>query len=243
MAKKIGNHDASVKSLGTLIPVQLVDETSTAHEKLEKALGDITGYVANRLQMTRQELSLALAMEQIEGTALAIYNIEARSQSVIIGDQTGIGKGRQAAALIRYGMLSGYLPIFLTDRYTLFSDMYRDCKALGISQARPLILNTKVSIVDFDNPIEEEETKAEDEIWTAEEDSDEEEIAELFIQHYEEVYKSPAKKELELMYKNGNIPENRFEYIMLTYSQLKDAKKDRTRLDFLNSLCKKHRVL
>ena len=234
----------SVKSLGTLIPSQLEEETSVALQKLKASLGnDVAGYVANRLQMTPVDLSMALAEEQIDGTALAIYNIEARAQSVIIGDQTGIGKGRQAAALIRYGMLAGYLPIFLTDRYTLFSDMYRDCKALGINQARPLILNTKVSIVDFDNPIEEEEIKIEDEIWTAEEDSDEQEIAELYTQHYEEVYKSPKKSELELMYKEGDIPENRYEYVMLTYSQLKDARKDRTRLEFLNSLCQKHRVL
>ncbi|MDE6395617.1 MAG: strawberry notch family protein, partial [Duncaniella sp.] len=31
--------------------------------------------------------------------------------------------------------------------------------------------------------------------------------------------------------------------VMLTYSQLKDAKRDRTRLEFLNSLCEKHRVI
>ncbi len=48
-----------------------------------------------------------------------------------------LGEGRQAAAMIRYGLLSGYLPVFFTDRYTLFSDMYRDCKALGIKDARP----------------------------------------------------------------------------------------------------------
>ena len=242
------NHDkplnSSVKSLGTFVPSQLEEETSVAQQKLTSSLGnDVAGYVANRLQMTPEELSMALAEEQIEGTALAIYNIEGRSQSVIIGDQTGIGKGRQAAALIRYGMLAGYLPIFLTDRYTLFSDMYRDCKALGINRARPLILNSKVSIVDFDNPIEEKEEKIEDEIWTAEGDSDEQEIAELYTQLYEEVYKSPKKSELELMYKEGDIPENRYEYVMLTYSQLKDVRKDRTRLEFLESLCKKHRVL
>ena len=235
---------SSVKSLGTRIPSQLEEETSVALQKLKIALeNDVAGYVANRLQMTPEELSMALAEEQIEGTALAIYNIEGRAQSVIIGDQTGIGKGRQAAALIRYGLLAGYLPIFLTDRYTLFSDMYRDCKALGINQARPLILNTKVSIVDFDHPIEEEEVKIEDEIWTAEEDSDEEEIAELYTQHYEEVYKSPKKSELETMYKEGDILDNRYEYVMLTYSQLKDARKDRTRLEFIDALCKKHRVL
>ena len=45
------------------------------------------------------------------------------------------------------------------------------------------------------------------------------------------------------MYAGGNIPESRYEYLMLTYSQLKDARKDKTRLDFLTSLCENHRVL
>lgn len=234
----------TIQSLGSMIPSQLEDETLHASAKLIDALGgDVTGFVANRLQMSPEELSIALAAEQVDGVALAIYNIEARSQSVIIGDQTGIGKGRQAAAMIRYGILAGYLPIFLTDRYTLFSDMYRDCKALGIKDARPLIVNTRVSIVDFEKPIEDKDEIPSDEIWTPEDDSDEEEIAGLYVKHYEEVYKSPKKSELELMYGNGDIPENCFEYVMLTYSQLKDARKDMTRLDFLTSLCEKHRVL
>lgn len=145
----------SVKSLGAMIPAQLAGETNHAMTKLHEALdGDIAGFVANRLQLSPDELSIALAAEQVDGVALAIYNIEARSQSAIIGDQTGLGKGRQAAAMIRYGLLTGYLPIFLTDRYTLFSDMYRDCKALGIKDARPLILNQRASIVDFDKPID-----------------------------------------------------------------------------------------
>lgn len=152
--------DGAIESLGSVIPEQLAEETEHAYARLNEALGgDIAGFVANRLQMSPEELSIALAAEQVDGVALAIYNIEARGQSVIIGDQTGIGKGRQAAAMIRYGMLAGYLPIFLTDRYTLFSDMYRDCKALGIKDARPLIVNTSVSIVDFDKPIEDKSAR------------------------------------------------------------------------------------
>ncbi|MCM1141450.1 MAG: strawberry notch family protein, partial [Muribaculum sp.] len=230
---------------GSMIPAQLSEEISNALNKLRHALGnDVAGFVANRLNMSPEELGVALASEQIDGVALAIYNIEARGQSVIIGDQTGIGKGRQAAAMIRYGMLADYLPIFLTDRYTLFSDMYRDCKALGIKDARPLILNQKVSVVDFDKIIEDGEAPQTDEIWSPEEDDDDcEREAELYQHHYEEVYKSPKKKELELMYGRGDIEPSRFEYLMLTYSQLKDAKKDMARLDFLTSLCEKHRVL
>lgn len=233
-----------VYSLGSMIPAQLAEETRYAIAKLNEALdGDVTGFVANRLQLSPEELPIALAAEQVDGVALAIYNIEARGQSVIIGDQTGIGKGRQAAALLRYGMLTGYLPIFLTDRYTLFSDMYRDCKALGIKDARPLILNNRVAIVDFDKPLEDEDVPLTDEIWTPDGDTDEEEVMGVYMQHYEEVYQSPKKTELELMYRKGDIPENRFEYIMLTYSQLKDAKKNVIRLEFLTSLCEKHRVL
>lgn len=233
-----------IQSLGAVIPTQLEEETLHAYDRLHEALeGNVAGFVANRLRLSPEELARALATEQVEGVALAIYNIEARGQSVIIGDQTGIGKGRQAAALIRYGMLAGYLPIFLTDRYTLFSDMYRDCKALGIQEARPLILNQKVSIVDFDHPLEEAETTPEDEIWNPSDDEDGALEQGIYAKRYEEVYVSPRKSELELMYKEGDLPAGRFDYMMLTYSQLKDAKKDRTRLEFLTSLCRKHRVL
>ena len=156
---------SEAKSLGTVVPKRLAEYTSKALSKLNNALGgDVCGYVASRLHMSTNELCDALAAEQIDGVALAMYNIEKRSQSVIIGDQTGIGKGRQAAAMIRYGLLSGYIPVFFTDRYTLFSDMYRDCKALGIKDARPLVVNSGASVVDFDNVIEEKEPDTHDEI-------------------------------------------------------------------------------
>ena len=112
--KKSTKYESTVKDAKTLesvIPKQLAEYTTRALSKLNEALGgDVGGYVANRLHMSHEELREALAAEQIDGVALAIYNIEKRGQSVVIGDQTGIGKGRQAAAMIRYGLLSGYLP-------------------------------------------------------------------------------------------------------------------------------------
>lgn len=110
----------NAKSLGSVIPKRLVEYTAKALSKLNDALGgDVGGYVANRLHMSVSELCDALAAEQIDGVALAMYNIEKRAQSVIIGDQTVIGKGRQAAAMIRYGLLvwlsSGFLyrPLYI----------------------------------------------------------------------------------------------------------------------------------
>ena len=239
----------NVPSLGSVIPQQLVEDTTRALGKLKEALGgDVSGYVANRLHMNMNELCGVLAAEQVDGVALAMYNIEKRSQSVIIGDQTGIGKGRQAAAMIRYGLLSGYLPIFFTERYTLFSDLYRDNKALGIKDARPLVVNSSASVVDFDHIIEEKENETPDEIWSpvSEEEDDtklEAELMRLYQKQYEVVYKAPKKNILQGLFESGDIPSDTFDYLMITYSQLKDAQKDATRLNFLQSLCEKHRVL
>ena len=167
ISTKYQSASSNVTPLGSVVPKQLVEDTTKALSKLKVALGgDVSGYVACRLHMNMSELNDALAAEQVDGVALAMYNIEKRAQSVIIGDQTGIGKGRQAAAMIRYGLLSGYLPVFFTDRYTLFSDMYRDCKALGIKDARPLVVNAGVSVVDFDHIIEEKGKETPDEIWS-----------------------------------------------------------------------------
>lgn len=238
-----------VGTLGSVVPKNLVEVTGKALNKLKEALnGDVSGYVANRLHFSMNELADALAAEQVDGVALALYNIEKRAQSVIIGDQTGIGKGRQAAAMIRYGLLSGYLPVFFTDRYTLFSDMYRDCKALGVKDARPLVVNAGASVVDFDHIVEEKTTDLPDEIWSpVDEDEDAEkfetQLMQLYQKQYEVVYKAPKKSVLQKIFASGDIPADTYDYLMVTYSQLKDAKRDATRLDFLHSLCEKHRVL
>lgn len=237
-----------VKSLKSVVPFQLAEETSSALGKLRDALGgDVTGYVASRLHMSLDEISIALAAEQVDGVALAMYNIEKRSEAVIIGDQTGIGKGRQAAAMIRYGMLSGYLPIFFTDRYTLFSDMYRDCKALGIKEAKPLVVNKGVSVVDFDKVVDEEidVPLGSDVILDSdgEECFDDDNLMSLYQKKYEVVYKAPAKKVMDKYYADGDIPADVYDYLMITYSQLKDIKRSTERFDFLQSLCSKHKVL
>lgn len=44
--------------------------------------------------------------------------------------------------------------------------MYGDCKALGIKDAEPLVVNAGASVVDFDHIIESKETTLEDEIWS-----------------------------------------------------------------------------
>lgn len=124
------------------------------HHALEmvknKVGGSFIDYVGDRLgYASKAELCKALAAEQIDSVALAIYNIEAKGQALIIGDQTGIGKGRQAAAMIRYGHKQGFIPVFLTEKPNLFSDIYRDLVAIGSADLVPFIINTRASKTDI----------------------------------------------------------------------------------------------
>ncbi|MFZ6011739.1 MAG: strawberry notch-like NTP hydrolase domain-containing protein, partial [Bacteroidota bacterium] len=86
---------------------------------------------------------------QIDAVAMSVYNIEERGVGMIIGDQTGIGKGRIAASIIRYGAEQGLRPIFITEKANLFSDIYRDLAAIGSEHLVPFIVNSRESKTDI----------------------------------------------------------------------------------------------
>src|SRR6185312_4064800 len=122
-----------------------------AVERIKEAVGgDMDEFVRQRLKYrSKLDLCKALSAEQTDAVAMAIYNIEVRNQGMIIGDQTGIGKGRIAAAMIRYAVNQGVKPIFTTEKANLFSDLYRDLLAIGSSNLSPFIINGKESKTDI----------------------------------------------------------------------------------------------
>lgn len=136
--------------LNTQVPDSMAFETKTAIDRIKDEVGgDIDNFVRHRLKYpNKAALCKVLSAEQIDAVAMAIYNIEARGQGMIIGDQTGIGKGRVAAAMIRYGVLQGVKPMFLTEKANLFSDIYRDLSAIGSGHLRPFIVNGRESKTD-----------------------------------------------------------------------------------------------
>jgi hypothetical protein len=137
--------------LNTQVPDSMAFETRKAVLDIKTEVGgDIDNFVRHRLKYpNRAALCKVLSAEQIDAVAMAIYNIEARSQGMIIGDQTGIGKGRVAAAMIRYAVVQGHKPVFLTEKANLFSDIYRDLSAIGSAHFKPFIVNTKESKTDI----------------------------------------------------------------------------------------------
>ena len=78
------------------------------------------------------------AQEQIDAIAIAIYCHEERGDAIIIADQTGVGKGRIGAGLIRYAIKElKVIPFFCTEKPHLVTDIYRDFIDIGLDFGVP----------------------------------------------------------------------------------------------------------
>lgn len=131
--------------LKTEVPDAMAYDMQAALEIIKREIGgDVDNFVRDRLNYpTKSILYNALSAEQTDAVAIAIYNIEARGQAVIIADQTGIGKGRVAASIIRYAVIRGYRPVFITEKPNLFSDLYRDLAGIDSDNLKPFIVNAR----------------------------------------------------------------------------------------------------
>lgn len=130
-------------SLQSVAPAAMVEAMDNTLSQIEKSVGkSIDQFVTDELGYdTIQDAHNALAAEQMDSVAMAIYQMQ-KGQALIIGDQTGVGKGRQMAALIRWAVRQGKKPIFITQKADLFSDIYRDLVDIGSGDLRPFIFNS-----------------------------------------------------------------------------------------------------
>lgn len=135
-------------SLNSVAPSAMVEAMDKILTQIEKENGNIDEFVRKELGYdTIEEAHQALAAEQMDSVAMAIYQMK-KGQALIIGDQTGVGKGRQMAALIRWAVKRGEKPIFITQKADLFSDIYRDLVDVGSGDLVPFIFNSDGAMVD-----------------------------------------------------------------------------------------------
>jgi hypothetical protein len=137
---------SSAKGLDTLLPINMVDPVTDAFVRIKSDLGgDLVGFVRQELGYPKgTDISKYLAGEQIDAVAAAIWNFE-RGGALIIGDQTGIGKGRIAAALMKYAVNKGFTPIFMTQKPTLHDAMLTsDLPDIAGDDVIPAVMDTKL---------------------------------------------------------------------------------------------------
>lgn len=184
-------------SLNSVIPADQARATKKALEKI----GDVDSFLVDELGYNdADDMHHALASEQADSVALAIHQAK-QGNAFIIGDMTGIGKGRQAAAMIRFAYKQGKIPVFITAKKALFSDMYRDLKSIGNSDLRPFI-------------------------WAA---KDKEHSADMTDSEGKLVYQLPSDKEqervMDYLQKNGKLPDG-YDYIVTTYDSFSSGTMD-----------------
>lgn len=183
---------------GTLMSVVPANQAQVLADSLA-SIGDVDRFLVEQLgYSSKEELFGYLAAEQIDSVALAINQMN-KGNGFIIGDMTGVGKGRQGAALIRYAVKKGYTPIYFTQKPALFSDNYRDLSDIGSGELRPFIIASdpkNAAITDAAGNV---------------------------------VHKLPSEKErrrvFDYILKNGKLPEE-YDYVITTYSQINNGTKE-----------------
>lgn len=123
----------------SLHAVMPADQAEAVQKNLDK-LGDVDQFLVDELGYNdKDDMYKALSSEQADSVALAINQMK-QGNAFIIGDQTGIGKGRQGAALIRYAVKQGSVPVYLTHDAPLLSTVYRDTVDIGSKELRPFVI-------------------------------------------------------------------------------------------------------
>lgn len=126
---------------GSVIPSNMAYETEQNLKDLVDLYGPVDTFVANELGYADlDDLNNAFFAEQVDAIAMAIHQLK-QGKGMIIGDMTGIGKGRIAAGLIRYAVQQGEVPTYFTENADLFSDIYRDMHGIGSGHLQPFIVN------------------------------------------------------------------------------------------------------
>lgn len=178
----------------TLKAVMPADQQEAVNKNLEK-LGDADQFLVDELGYNdKDDLYSHLAAEQVDSVALALQQAK-KGNAFIIGDMTGIGKGRQAASLIRYAKKQGQFPVYFTKTAGLLSDVYRDLVDIGSPDLRPFVFGSakEAAITDSDGKV-------------------------VFALPS----KSEVKRVLDYIEKNGKLPDE-YDYVLTTYSQVSNG--------------------
>lgn len=136
----------------TMVPANLQASAQSYLTRLEQAYGPVDTFVQNQLGMGFKTLEANFSPEQVDAIAIAISRMLV-GRSSIAADDTGLGKGRQLAALATWANKRRENVIFVTEKSNLFSDLARDLKHIGEwDRFRPLVLNSDGEITYEETP-------------------------------------------------------------------------------------------
>lgn len=137
-----------VSEATTMVPKELQSPLQTYYSEFEANFGSVDSFVERELGFGENTLSECFSAEQVDAIAMMIARIK-QGRGHIIGDETGIGKGRSLAALVTWALKNDQPVVFVTNGAHLFSDLTRDLRDIGEwGRVRPFIMNADGQIQD-----------------------------------------------------------------------------------------------
>jgi hypothetical protein len=129
------------------VPRMLEAAMRKAMARLLAKHSDVDEYVLSKLPYESfEELNSHLSAEQVDALAAAMFAQERGYDTFLLADQTGIGKGRTAAALALWHLWEFRKPIMMTKSAININDVLRDLADTGaIKHCTPLIINGNVA--------------------------------------------------------------------------------------------------
>jgi len=132
-----------------LIPSNMASYVKEAQINFLTEFGDADAFVSHKLGYKEDELGKYFSPEQIDSIAFSISS-HLKGRGFIVGDMTGIGKGRIVAAMLMYAVKETGKAIFMTEKPTLFKDIYRDLKDIGVDDPKIFLASRKSEIRNAD---------------------------------------------------------------------------------------------
>lgn len=138
---------STVGPSSTMVPQNLQSAVASALVQLQEQFGPVDDFVSSELGISVEKLAERFSPEQVDAVALIMSRMIAE-RGFILGDETGLGKGRTIAAAATWANRNKKKVIFVTDRSNLFSDLARDLIDINEwERFRPLITNTDGEII------------------------------------------------------------------------------------------------
>lgn len=110
----------------TFVPPELAEAQRQAIARIPTKISkNWDEWVGKKLDFTVEQLWEFLSSEQIDSIGICIYNFE-NNRNFIIGDETGIGKGRILSGIARWAWKTGKKVLFFTEREHLMSEFWKD---------------------------------------------------------------------------------------------------------------------
>ena len=221
-------------AIGSVVPSGSADYMRDAIKRLEKEVGkpvaefvmEELGYESLDEMFTTadKEKFTGLSSEQVDAVGLAIQQIKT-GRIFIVGDMTGVGKGRVGAALIRWGHRHGKKVIFCTEQPNLFTSMYEDINDIGgldrgdagkdkKGKGRKKAVDTAPLPFIINNNSEANITDDDDSVIVRH--SNEAQRSALFASGKDELPEVPLKK----------YEGRKYDFVMTTYSQLQASEEE-----------------